>query len=390
MIISIISKMRVFMLVMSILGVGYIASFTVLFPFRIQFRGQRLRVLITFFEAMLGEPTMTAMFGDPMDSVAELNMTTTEFLAAEENWLEDESMVSILFGQLLLIVFYLLVVVVMLNLLIAIMGNAYDEIAKNEDVEMQRARAQAILYIERNILWRFMHDWDTFFPRYLHILQPHNGQDDSAELESAQATAEGRLSLHFDEKMKKIESQMTTMSERMETKMVDMMTLLGAGLLIERKDHPHKLRHVSYRNWATTIPAWRCTTCATDYQATDKRLIDMEPPVFVCNHHYDKLMMRDNLNEEWKPPAGCDFALCAKCVRNHEPLPTEESRARKEANKKAEKIEAEAMKETEKEEEELDLTLPMSEMSLDKLEAEDDGTPGEEMTAEEMFALLND
>ena len=85
-----------------------------------------------------------------------VNMTTTEFLAAEENWLEDESMVSILFGQLLLIVFYLLVVVVMLNLLIAIMGNAYDEIAKNEDVEMQRARAQAILYIERNILWRFM------------------------------------------------------------------------------------------------------------------------------------------------------------------------------------------------------------------------------------------
>ena len=98
--------------------------------------------------------------------------------------------------------------------------------------------------------------------------------------------------------------------------------------------------------------------------------------------------MRDNLDEEWQPPAGCDFALCAKCVRNQEPLPTEESKARKEAQKKFEQAEAEAKKETEKEEEELDLTLPMPEMSLDMLEAGDDDMP--EMSAEDMFALLND
>ena len=388
MIVSIISGMRVFMLIMSILAVGYIASFTVLFPSRIKFSGQRLRIVITFFEAMLGEPTMMALFGDPANPVAELNLTSAEFLKNEESWMEEESLVRIMFGQLLLIVFYLLVVVVMLNLLIAIMGNAYDEIAQNEDVEMQRARAQAILYIERNILFDFMYNWDTFFPRYLHVLQPHHGQDDSFELEAAHATAEGRLAIHFNDEMKKMEKKITVMSEKIELKMADMMTLLGAGLLIKRNDHPHQLRHVSYKNWARTIPAWRCTTCATDYQAKDKRLAAIEPPVFVCNHHYDELMMRDNLDEEWQPPAGCDFALCAKCVRNQEPLPTEESKARKEAQKKFEQAEAEAKKETEKEEEELDLTLPMPEMSLDMLEAGDDDMP--EMSAEDMFALLND
>ena len=191
MIISILLKMRVFFLILIILLCGYVMSFTVLFPNRLQFRGQRFRVFITFFEAMLGEPLMNAMFQDPADTVGELNQTSAEFLEGEGDWLTDPMMVRMMLGQALLIFFYILVVVVMLNLLIAIMGNAYDEIAQNEAVEMQRARAEAILYIERNILFEFMEQWETFFPRYLHVLQPHKGEEDAED--ETQATAEGRI-----------------------------------------------------------------------------------------------------------------------------------------------------------------------------------------------------
>jgi len=75
MIIAILSKMRVFFLIMSIFIIGYVFSFLVLFPNRLQFRATRIRVFITFFEAMLGEPTMMQMFNDPGDPQSELNMT---------------------------------------------------------------------------------------------------------------------------------------------------------------------------------------------------------------------------------------------------------------------------------------------------------------------------
>ncbi|MBT5425158.1 MAG: hypothetical protein HOK84_03125, partial [Bacteroidetes bacterium] len=28
--------------------------------------------------------------------------------------------------------------------------------------------------------------------------------------------------------------------------------------------------------------------------------------------------------QTWEPPLGCDFAICAKCIRNQEPLPSPE------------------------------------------------------------------
>ena len=216
-----------------------------------------------------------------------------------------------MFGQILLVFFYLLVVVIMLNLLIAIMGNAYDGIAQNEGVEMERARAQAILYIERNILSSFMARWDNFFPRYLHVIQPHKGEENAVD--ESQSTAEGRIQQHVNAKMLRMETQMLNMQTVLDQHMRSMMTLLGAGMLVERKDHKHKLRQIQYKNWARTIPMWRCATCSTDYSSMDKMLIPLEPPVFVCNDYYQQLMMKDDDEEEWSPPVGCDFALCGKC-----------------------------------------------------------------------------
>ena len=74
--------------------------------------------------------------------------------------------------------------------------------------------------------------------------------------------------------MKEMELQMLAMSDAMTAKMKGMMTLLGAGVLIERRDHAHKLRYVAYKNWAHTIPMWRCSTCATDFNKTDKIELD--------------------------------------------------------------------------------------------------------------------
>ena len=314
-----------------------------------------------------------------------------EYTEAEGDWLNNPEMLRMMCGQLLLVFFYILVVVVMLNLLIAIMGNAYAEIAQNEKVEMQLARAQAILYIERNILFQFMKDWDMLFPRYLHVLQPHKGEEG---IDDTQSTSEGRIEAHFDQKMKLMQDEIEKMSNRMNDKMKNMMTLLGAGVLIERKDHPHKLRHVAYKNWAHTIPLWRCSTCATDYSSSDKMLSQIEPSVFVCNEHYESMMIRDDDDEEWSPPTGCDFALCAKCVRNQEPLPTAKSKQKSITARNIERVEAATVAETKREEDALDAELIVAavpemstEMTLDMLEADDNDAAG---SMEDMYAMLND
>ena len=202
----------------------------------------------------------------------------------------------------------------------------------------------------------------------------------------------------FNKKMKEMELQMLAMSDAMTAKMKDMMTLLGAGVLIERRDHAHKLRYVAYKNWAHTIPMWRCSTCATDFNKTDKILAKSEPAVYVCNEQYEAMMVRDDDDEEWNPPTGCDFALCAKCVRNQEPIPTKESKKRKLQDKKVEKLEKETEAASKKEEEELDAQLIVdsnpemsTEMSSeDMFAALNDGDSAPEGSLEDMYAMLND
>ena len=90
MITAIVLKMRVFMMIMLILGIGYMAAFTVLFPNLLMFRGARMRIFITFFEAMLGEPMMMGMFNDPATGELEdMNMTTMSFLEQQGDWIDD-------------------------------------------------------------------------------------------------------------------------------------------------------------------------------------------------------------------------------------------------------------------------------------------------------------
>jgi hypothetical protein len=402
MVTAILLKMRVFMLILAILGIGYMAAFSVLFPNLLLFRGARLRILVTFFEALLGDPVMTKLLADPISPEKELNMTSDEYLKQEGEWTENPFFLKVAFGQILLILFYLLVVIVMLNLLIAIMGNAFDEIAQNEAVEMQRARAQAILYIERNILSGFMENWEQFFPRYLHVVRPHEGGH-NVEVDH-QSTAEGRIENHFNQKMKIMEEQMLTMSKRLDSQMLDMMTLLGAGVLIERSDHPHKLRHVQYKNWTRTIPLWRCATCSNDYSAHDKAIADLEPPVFVCDDYYHALMMNGDKEQTWEPPLGCDFAICAKCIRNQEPLPSPELEERKRErmlkDRAIEEAERRALEETVKDEQDIDSVVGgggeiSAEDMFAMLETSDDTLGGEtksggDTSMDDMYALLND
>ena len=407
MVTAIVLKMRVFMLIMAVLGTGYMAAFSVLFPNLLQFRGQRMRILITFFEAMLGEPMMTKLIADPINVRLEKNMTETEYLEYElsetEKWQASGEYVNVMFGQVLLILFYLLVVIVMLNLLIAIMGNAYDEIAQNEAVEMQRARATAILYIERNILSGFMKQWDRYFPRYLHVCRPHQGE----HAEETSNTAEARIEKHFNLKMKEMENQMFAMQSQMDQQLRSMMTLMGAGVLIERKDHAHKLRRVDYKNWVRTIPMWRCSACSTDYNANDRQLMATEPPVYVCDDAYHQLMMDSNPEAEWNPAHGCDFALCNKCIRNQEPLPS--ANKKKKALMKDRQIErAEQMALQESKEEEAALDSLLVEEEVEEMSAEDmfamldegnedattietkEGGGGDDQSADDLYAMLND
>ena len=382
------------------------AAFSVLFPNLLQFRGQRMRILINFFEAMLGEPMMTKLIADPINVRLEKNMTETEYLEYEisetEKWQASGVYVKVMFGQVLLILFYLLVVIVMLNLLIAIMGNAYDEIAQNEAVEMQRARATAILYIERNILSGFMKQWKSYFPRYLHVCRPHQGGE---HMEETSNTAEARIEKHFNLKMKEMENQMLAMKSQMDQQLRGIMTLMGAGVLIERKDHPHKLRRVGYKNWARTIPMWRCSGCSTDYSAIDRQLMSTEPPVYVCDDAYHQLMMDSNPEAEWTPAHGCDFALCNKCIRNQEPLPS--ANKKKKAVMKDRQIErAEQMALQESKEEEAALDSLLVEEEVEEMSAEDmfamleadneDATTsetkegGDDQSADDLYAMLND
>ncbi len=218
---------------------------------------------------------------------------------------------------------YVIVVVLMLNLLIAIMGNAYDQIAQNEAVEMQRERAKAILNIEQNLLTKKIKEtWSAWFPNYLHLLEPHTSKEDDLD---KQATAELRMAAHFDDRMRLVESHFQSISKGLELKLTRMMSLLGSGMTIERKDHQHSFRYVSYKIWVRVIPEWRCSVCLTSFSSKSKELVVTEPACFVCEKHFHGCSEGGSF-ETWKPPLGCDFTVCLNCVQNQTPLPRRKTR----------------------------------------------------------------
>ncbi len=100
MITAILYKMSVFFVILMLLFAGYTCAFSVLFPFRLEFRGARGRLFVNFFEAMLGNPMMYGLYNDDL-SGKDLNETVLqEYLAADaqlgyEAW-------RVMFGQLLL------------------------------------------------------------------------------------------------------------------------------------------------------------------------------------------------------------------------------------------------------------------------------------------------
>jgi hypothetical protein len=214
---------------------------------------------------------------------------------------------------------YIIIVVLMLNLLIAIMGNAYAQIAKNEAVEMQRERAKAILSIEQNLLTKKIKEtWSSWFPNYLHVLEPHASKEGAVD---KQATAELRMAAHFDERMRLVERQFRSISEGLKFKVAGIMSLLGSGMMIKRKDHQHNFRYVPYKIWVRVIPEWRCSTCLAAFSSKSKELIVTEPPCFVCEKHFHGCGEGGSFFEAWKPPPGCDFTVCLDCVQNQTPLP---------------------------------------------------------------------
>ena len=77
------------------------------------------------------------------------------------------------------VVFTFVIVVVLLNLLIAIMGDTFDRIRENQELEGRIEKARVLVDIDRSWFWliKLLGYEDVCFPRCLHALVPvgHTG-----------------------------------------------------------------------------------------------------------------------------------------------------------------------------------------------------------------------
>ena len=83
-------------------------------------------------------------------------------------------------SALLAFTFYMIfVTVISMNLLIAIMGDAFDRVRENQRVEGRMEKARVLSEIEDNWLWLLRSRNKLLFPKYFHVLAPRLNDDQS-------------------------------------------------------------------------------------------------------------------------------------------------------------------------------------------------------------------
>eukprot|EP00944_MAST-04C_sp_MAST-4C-sp1_P003354 g3354.t1 len=83
-------------------------------------------------------------------------------------------------SALLAFTFYMVfVTVISMNLLIAIMGDAFDRVRENQKVEGRMEKARVLAEIEDNWLWLLRRRNKSLFPKYFHVLAPRLDDDQS-------------------------------------------------------------------------------------------------------------------------------------------------------------------------------------------------------------------
>jgi hypothetical protein len=134
--------------------------------------------------------------------------------------------------------FLFAMVVVMLNLLIAIMGDAYEKVKEREVVEARKLQAQVIIDEEAMMHADGKCDNAKLFPEFLEVLQGLEppppewaGVSGAVSLVEAQVAA---LRAETTEKVERVEAQVKEGQEKMAAEMVELKTMI-AQLLVQQQ-----------------------------------------------------------------------------------------------------------------------------------------------------------
>jgi hypothetical protein len=216
--IQIVHDMESFFTIVLLLWIGATLAFKALMPYRNEF--QSANGLWTVWQMVLG---------DVVPDVVDLRIEDWQQQASQsELWaLATASIAKLLSGT-----FVLVVVVVLMNQLIALMGDSYDRVQENYDVQARISRARVI--VDMMDLYVDPKDPDVF-AKWIHVLRPagahaRNGKNGwqgrlkavkkavvqaekkitrvlTAEFDSQLQSMEERLSHKLEELMRKMDEQ---------------------------------------------------------------------------------------------------------------------------------------------------------------------------------------
>ena len=183
MIVQIVRDMRMFVLVMILLLLGFVGAFVVLQPHNSEVRG--LKAFFLVFNMMLGEFDMENFNSRTLRFTKVTMVGNTSDTELDTYTISEVRNIHQTFATQMAFVLYMsLVVIILLNLLIAIMGHSYDEIREREIVEGRMEKARALVTIERTFRpWLKKYE-EYYFPKHLHVLKPKIFEKQEHNIES--------------------------------------------------------------------------------------------------------------------------------------------------------------------------------------------------------------
>ncbi len=216
--IQIVNDMGPFFTIVILLWVGGSLAFKALMPNRVEFRS-----------AMALWSVWQMVLGDTMSNAVKYKEEEQWYLHGDgPTWALATSIV----GKIMSGAFVLVVVVVLMNQLIALMGDSYDRVQENYEVQARISRARVIvdmmeLYVD--------HEDGVVFARWIHVLRPkglhqRNGADGWQGRLKAVKHAVNKTEKHIEEKLtEEIRLRLKGLEDRLGHKVDELLRKLGDG-----------------------------------------------------------------------------------------------------------------------------------------------------------------
>ena len=170
MVVQIVIDLRMFMLIMFLLVVGFALAFPTIQPHNPAFFRGNAPLLV--FTMMLGEFDL-----ENYDPARVIKYKQMQNATTGETYFKilEESPNLVSRATLIMFIIYMIgVMIILLNLMIAIMGHSYEEIREHEIVEGRMERARSLVSIDRTFSYflQSAKHIKEYYPKHLHMLKP--------------------------------------------------------------------------------------------------------------------------------------------------------------------------------------------------------------------------